>query len=58
MIDLNVVSELVEKTKNVKFAVQESNGLRYEGVRRNGCTHMCIYEKGMSEPFYVNDFKW
>lgn len=58
MIDLNIVSELVEETKGTKFAVRVSNGLRYEGVRRNGCTHVCIYEEGRSEPFYINDFKW
>ena len=58
MIDLNVVSELVEETKSSKFAVRESNGLRYEGVRRNGCTHVCIYEEDSGEPFYINDFKW
>lgn len=40
------------------IAVRVSNGLRYEGVRRNGCTHVCIYEEGRSEPFYINDFKW
>lgn len=58
MIDLNVVSELVEETKGTKFAIRVSNGFRYEGVRRNGCTHVCIYEEDMSEPFYINDFKW
>ena len=51
MIDLKVVSELVEETKGANFAVRESNGLRYEGVRRNGCTHVCIYEKDRGEPF-------
>lgn len=58
MIDLNVVSELVEETKGAMFAVRVSNGLRYEGVRHNGCTHVCIYEEGKNEPFYINDFKW
>ena len=42
MIDMNIISELIEKASKAGTAVRNSNGLYYDAVDHGNSTYMCI----------------
>lgn len=57
MIDMNIISELIEEASKAGTAVRNSNGLHYDAVDHGDSTYICVYETGEQEPFYTNYFK-